>query len=87
MPITRKQFELGIDEDIEEWMKKIHEFLSEKNDQAFNISEVLEQFEVREASEKHKVELALDKLVEMRSIGERMIKYTTYYSYTEGLAI
>lgn len=44
MPITRRQFELGIDSKIEEWMKKIHSFLSERKDEAFTEKELRQHF-------------------------------------------
>jgi len=40
MPITRRQFDLGIDNRIEGWMRKIHAFLAEHKDEAFNAAEL-----------------------------------------------
>ncbi len=42
MPITRKQFEMGIDPKIEEWMKEIHSFLAQDKDTAFKKGELWE---------------------------------------------
>lgn len=42
MPITRRQFELGIDDLIATWMTKVHAFLSRNRDQAFTEKEIAE---------------------------------------------
>ena len=44
MPITRRQFELEIDEKIEEWMWAIHRLLAEHKDEAFTEEELLEHY-------------------------------------------
>ena len=44
MPITRKQFEVGIDPKIEEWMKTIHSFLYEHKNEGFTEEELREQY-------------------------------------------
>ena len=44
MPITRRQFELEIDAKIEEWMRKIHSFLAEHKDEAFNEDELRQHY-------------------------------------------
>ena len=43
MPITGKQFELGIDSAVEGWMRKIHSFLDDHRDEAFTKYELAEQ--------------------------------------------
>ncbi|MEK7777623.1 MAG: hypothetical protein AAB303_03245 [Chloroflexota bacterium] len=40
MPITRRQFELGIAPAIEEWMEKLYDFLREHKDQAYTAGEL-----------------------------------------------
>jgi len=42
MPITRRQFELGIDDSMAEIMLKIHSYLAEHHDQAFTANEIFE---------------------------------------------
>lgn len=44
MPITRRQFELEIDEELEEWMRDIHGFLAEHKDEALTKEELLEHY-------------------------------------------
>ncbi|MBE0415690.1 MAG: hypothetical protein IBX36_04020 [Dehalococcoidia bacterium] len=45
MPITRKQFELEVDSEVEGWMRKIHSFLGEFKEQAFTKDELAEQLD------------------------------------------
>ena len=44
MPITRRQFELGIDDTIAEWMRKVHALLAHNRDQAFSEQEINDAF-------------------------------------------
>ena len=83
MPITRKQFELGIDSEIEEWMKKIHSFLSEHKDQAFSEGELRESLGLKlptPVKEIKAFEAALDKIVGLGVAEERLILDKSYYS-------
>ncbi len=36
MPITRRQFDLGIDPTLEQWMTRIHKFLEDHRNEAFS---------------------------------------------------
>jgi len=90
MPITRRQFELGVDAEIEGWMDKIHNFLSEHKDEAFNSEELWKtiygkpawQPAVREAFDE-----ALIKLVDQEMAARRIIRETSYYAYKEKLEL
>ena len=44
MPITRKQFEMGIDNKTEEWMGKIQTYLCEHIEEAFSKEELRQYF-------------------------------------------
>ena len=44
MPITRKQFDMGIDQRTEEWMEKIRTFLTEHKDEAFTREEIRQNY-------------------------------------------
>ncbi len=87
MPITRRQFELEIDTQMEEWMKKIHAFLGEHKDKAFTIAELYNEwqsvFDLRSLllNERPSVEKALDKLVQLGAVEARTIRGESYYSY------
>jgi len=95
MPITGKQFELGIDPKIEEWMRKIHSFLNKHKDEAFTEDELGEQLDA--LSEKYKkvrakgeddfavarfdstFEAALEKLLEISAANSRLVRGVSYY--------
>ncbi|MHB8105656.1 MAG: hypothetical protein ACYDG5_09015 [Dehalococcoidales bacterium] len=44
MPISREQFDMGIDEKTTQWVGKIGGFLQFRHDEAFNEEELLEHF-------------------------------------------
>jgi len=87
MPITRRQFELGIDFGILQWMEKIHAFLSAHKAEAFTRSELAvtlgisaqRMFELKRQAEDF--DLALEKLTEVGAVEARRIKDILYYSY------
>lgn len=43
MPITKKQFDLGIDDEAEAMMRKVELFLREHRDQAYSLGELWER--------------------------------------------
>ena len=88
MPITDKQFQLGIDSEIEGWMKKIHDFLSAHPDLAYTAEEL--------ATELGGLSLfppplpglgiptrsfgtALDKLTDIGAVDVRIVREQRYY--------
>ena len=89
MPITRKQFEWGVDAKVEEWMEKIRAFLTEHKDEAFTLEEVKSEWKPRYdsrtwfISEEKVLEEALNKLVEQGMAEERTIRDTNYYAHKE----
>jgi hypothetical protein len=84
MPITRRQFELEIDIEIEGWMEKISAFLAEHKDEAFKESELWYALwgdrplplDVMQAFDR-----ALEKLSELEAVEFRKIRDEWYYSY------
>lgn len=98
MPITRKQFELGIDQLVERWMLKIHELLSQKRDEAFSADELKAASSYLPIAEgmtgelalikrRHPAEAALEKLVELGAIEARVVESKTYYAYLADLRV
>lgn len=89
MPITRKQFDLGITEDIEEWMRGIHEYLAENQTTAFSTDELGEYFEADDdltGARWRNFRIALMKLAELGAVEKRSIGGTDYYTYFAKLA-
>lgn len=101
MPITRKQFELGIDSPVQDWMNKLYDFLAARKEQAFaedELADELNGWDPKQKELKARVpslvvrplgdfKLALEKLVETRAVGVRRIKETAYYSHSRPLEL
>jgi hypothetical protein len=84
MPITRKQFELGIDSKVEALMKEIHSFLASHPSEAFNVAEIQGAI-AGDHSSYGEVESALEKLAELWVIDEGLVDSTAYYVYLREL--
>ena len=99
MPITRKQFELGIDDVVEAWMRKVHAVLSEDRNSAFTQSELRKAL-ARDLGEFYNVSpemalklyrpeepliLALEKLVALGSADARVVRGKKYYAFLSDL--
>lgn len=91
MPITAKQFELGIDSNIEGWMRKIHSFLASHKLEAFTSVELakeLEGFTFKGAPRRQApvqyldeaFQAAVEKLVETRAVDSRVVRGESYYA-------
>ncbi len=85
MPISRKQFELGIvDAEVERWARRIHIFLTENKEQAFTRGELRAQFGLQSEGwdvTTEPFDVALYKLVELKAAEERTVQGKVYYSY------
>lgn len=87
MPITKRQFELEIDQKTEEWMKSIHAFLAQHKDEAFTEHEIRQQFRPAVGvfailpEEEADFHLGLEKLVGLGAVGKAIIRGSAYYAY------
>jgi len=82
MPITKRQFDWGVDGEIEAWMDKIKQYLKENKDKAFTAYELMEIFHGKAAwgiSEKDAFNEAIEKLEEEESIEKKKIREDIYY--------
>ena len=93
MPITRKQFEIGISEQLWPWMTKIHVFLRERPNEAYSEQELqlafAEDLQPGAASllRLELFESALTKLKLLGAIEARVVRSTTYYAYKSDLKL
>jgi hypothetical protein len=91
MPITRKQFELGINDPIEEAMKLAHSFLADNRDRAFSQAEIGRAIGIRTPDDLSTLEAALGKLVALHAAHARrigpLLETETYYAYAGELEI
>jgi hypothetical protein len=83
MPITRRQFDLGIDEDTEACMRQIHKFLASQKSKAFSREETFAALSGTVSLKRFNV--ALEKLIELRAVDRRDVKGEPYYAYLEDL--
>lgn len=96
MPITRRQFEFGIDSVIENEMRRIYSFLEAHKDEAFTQDELEEALGVPSLlSLKDKQDFAalenfrigLEKLVEVGAALVSKVRETQYYSISPALSL
>ena len=89
MPITRKQFELGIDNAAKDWMKRLHSFLADHKAEAFSAQELAERegvewstFDGEPVGDARFVHYALDKLSRLDWVERRWVRDEWYYAYS-----
>ena len=91
MPITRQQFELGIDSEIETYMRNVATFLEHHPDEAYSLDELWQSVIGEPASvpfsaisiwplEQKKFAYALDRLVDLGVAADRQLANVRYYS-------
>lgn len=85
MPVTRRQFQLDVSADIEEWMKRIHSFLVEHWDEAFTAGELsrdvpLRRGELMEEFERSIFSRALTRLVASGHVERKMVDGKDYFA-------
>ena len=83
MPITKRQFDLGIDEDIQSWMQKIYALLSNNRESAYSTQEIRESVvgDVYQAATLNSLDQALSALVKISAIEKRTVDSTHYYAF------
>jgi Fe2+ or Zn2+ uptake regulation protein len=81
MPLTKRQFELGIEHQTEGWMQKIYQLLSEDRDHAYSSREILEKLRGRSHVSAVKLPRALEVLVGIGAVETREVDGTYYYAF------
>ena len=85
MPLTRRQFELGIDDEIENWMRQIYDLMANHRDLAYSSHEI-SQVVLGESPQLLKLEtlpLALNVLTEIGALDERKVAGMYYYKFRQ----
>ncbi len=81
MPITKRHFDLGINPEIADWMKKIYAYLIRNKDEAFTTDEIESDLQVQTFSDASDLfSTAIQKLEETGAIESRRIRAEWYYS-------
>ena len=86
MPITKFQFEMGIDGGIETLMIAVYDFLEEHQDVAYAEEELYQQFSVTKPGtyiDSSHLDIALQKVVETGAVEARSVANTTYYAFLQ----
>ena len=83
MPLTKRQFELVIDSEAEDWMRQAYRLLTEHRDLAYSADE-LEQAILGTAvsiEKVNKLNRALDVLAETGAVDKGEFEGTDYYAF------
>lgn len=83
MPLTKRQFELGVDQEIEEYMRQIYHRLVADRDVAYNHAELLRAVVSRPPSDLLLVKFnqAIEVLVRIGAAEARVVAGETYYAF------
>ena len=80
-PLTRRQFELGVDGETEDWMRRVYAFLSKNRNLAYTTEELLTEFAPRDPNEESRLVWALDTLVDVWAAEVGMVAGIQYYIF------
>ena len=85
MPLSKRQFELGIDSEAEDWMRQAYQFLAGHPDLAYSSGEIEEAILGIEAASGRsgKLDHALDVLTEIGALVKAKVRGTDYYGFRE----
>jgi len=85
MPITKRQFELGIDEDIQSRMHQIYDLLAANRDLAYSSEELRHKLlgDSYDSSQKANQERALDVLAQIGALDKRWVADTAYFAFDQ----
>lgn len=83
MPITKRQFNLGIDEDVQKWMRQIYGLLERDRELAFSSDELRNKLlgDSYQPDERANLERALDVLVQIGAVDKRWVTDRDYYAF------
>lgn len=79
MPITKREFQLGISQEVGELMSKIYDFLESRRDLAFTPAEILK--ETAPSCPTQQLENTLKLLVKIGAVEQRKIAEQAYYVF------
>ena len=89
MPLTKRKFEIGIDEQLDGWMKQIYRLLVENKELAYSFLELSDELlgvvpldiSWRLNQDRKRLQYALDALVKSRAAERRAINDADYYVF------
>ena len=74
---------MGIDEEIENWMRQVYELLEDHRDLAYSNQELSKAIfgDSAPGTKEHKLDRALDVLVDLGAAEKRTVGYQDYYAF------
>ena len=83
MPLSRRQFELRVDEQGEEWMRQIYELLVRDRELAYSAQELTESILGANVSvsDSEKFQRSLDALDGIQAVEKRWVDDLDYYAF------
>jgi hypothetical protein len=88
MPITRRQFELGIDDKISQLMREVYGLLTSNKNQAYTLEEIGDHFGIQIETfgreiigEAANLEAAINALLKIGAIEVREVGRQNYYAF------
>ncbi len=87
IPLSERQFELGIDQEMENWMRQVYELLAEHRELAYSQGELQQAVldKPTPVTKLQKFGRALDVLAEVRAVEKRWVGDTDYYAFLQEL--
>lgn len=85
MPITRRQFELGIDNRVNELMIKVYELLESNRDQAYSLTEILENLRLAPPVYTDLLRIAIRTLRRIGAIEVSEVADVNYYAFRQAV--
>lgn len=84
MPITKRQFQLGIDDDIDSLMRQVYELLVRRAESAFSTGELTDALLGQSPSHGQRQALyaALETLSRIKAIEKRTVSREDYYAFS-----
>lgn len=81
MPLTKRQFEIGVTAQGEDWMRRIYEFLSDDRKHAYSRAELYEKFVDDMGMDPNSFSSVLDALEKVGGVESGEVRGTRYYAY------
>ena len=83
MPLTKRQFEMGVDEEGERWMRQVYDLLAEHRELAYSAEELRRTVmgDLHVVTQTGKFKRALEVLVGIGAVDQREVDGTEYYAF------
>jgi hypothetical protein len=89
MPITKRQFELGIDDQVDDFMRQVYEMLANNKELAYSKAELRDALPGNplSAPQFDPLDIAIDTLTRITAIEKREVSNIKYYAFSRKFEI